>query len=75
MVGYEKTQAKLQFYNMEKDRREKVKNVEKAQEIALNWSPDGVHVIITTQTIHDTSGNTYYGQTALWLYSFGTKRL
>lgn len=75
MVGYDRTQAKLQFYNLEKDRREKVKNVDKAQEITMKWSPDGTNVIIVTQAIHDTTGSTYYGQTALWLYSFGFKKM
>ncbi|KAL4471958.1 hypothetical protein ABPG72_018460 [Tetrahymena utriculariae] len=75
MVGYEKTQAKLQFYNLEKDKREKVKNIEKAQEINIKWSPDGNNLILATQTIHDATGNTYYGQTALWRYQFGKKYL
>lgn len=41
----------------------------------MKWSPDGTNVIIVTQAIHDTTGSTYYGQTALWLYSFGFKKL
>ncbi|EGR33544.1 hypothetical protein IMG5_049810 [Ichthyophthirius multifiliis] len=75
MMGYEKTQARLQFYNLEKGKREKVKNVEEAQEISLKWSPDGNNVCILTQAIHDQTGNSYYGQTIMLYYAFNSKKL
>jgi hypothetical protein len=35
--------------------------MEKAQEITVNWSPDGELALIQSQTYHDETGNSYYG--------------
>lgn len=42
------------------------KSFYKAQDVTLNWSPNGSALIVQTSTDLDTSGKSYYGETGLY---------
>ena len=62
-------------YNEEKISLISQKPMEKASEISALWSPDGKYALIQSQTWHDDTGNSYYGQHGLQHFSTLDKTL
>jgi len=67
--GYEKVQATIRIYDFKNLKQPLLEtNLEKAEDIIPKWSPDGNVLLIWTQTIHDDSGKSYYGQHNLYYF-------
>eukprot|EP00825_Cyclidium_porcatum_P031338 TRINITY_DN3318_c0_g1_i3.p1 TRINITY_DN3318_c0_g1~~TRINITY_DN3318_c0_g1_i3.p1 ORF type:complete len:477 (+),score=95.46 TRINITY_DN3318_c0_g1_i3:77-1507(+) len=75
-ISYDKTEGSLQVFDFAQPEKPILyQPMKKAQEIILKWSSDGKYLLIQTNTFHDESNQSYYGENAVYYYNLAKNSL